>query len=1097
MISRSKKQTFNIIIPFIVLLLILPIYQTNASQPKTWDENWSFSQQIELTVDTDNKQTRFQPVDIPIRFQSPCWAQDEEHHSIRLCCLHEEEWVELESQIYDLAFTSQNQIETCNIVFLIPEFADGTEEYFVYYDESQTPAPTYTDHVTYEESSYHYEPIPGYPLQSSYYEIHDDEFINYMISYEGQFMGYNTGQHIYKMINGTKQILPKNAELFAALDYKYCYEKGLFGYSSTSQKVISKEVITDGNLMIEIGMVSTSKLDDLQTTATYKYYHCPSSEKRIYAHVLHETKEDVVVYPESNTDGVFASMQAGGVKSNSIEELNIGQIFPLMHFNNELNQISEYQLDLDPEYIQDDPDIRVISAQDDIDLGNPPFISFDEGETGHAHALIFSSNEIVNSESNEHKGIQINAFQMDYPHLAGLENNIAVVQAGRNSVEPGSPHDMQIAQGFSVEFDIEFFSTPNAGYNQIKKESDIFTDLLLMRPKSNTSINGESTQGDTVNLSVFVHNANSFPFGSSLSAVTGINFTYLTVELYKQNQFIYSQNAVRIPLNALTETEDPSFLDKIRNSIALFDFRNISLFKKAQFSDIETGQYVIKIYQENPLVAKNKQFIGYSIADVTKDSQLHIWCRKQSSIDVLVNDQHQEPIINAEVLLKKNTETIASSITDKSGIATVEAPLNDEEYRLRIIYNGYPVYEETVKLPRFEKINAIQKNIVIDRYRLVLFLKDSWNQTPSVDLNPVLSIQGGNDSTIIFSEKITNGKYVFSNLTPQAYTLFLKYKSFTSEETIQLNANAEIFLYFPAEFSVSMSILDTRGTHLEKTNVIITKNNEFIEIDHMDSTNIISLPPGDYQIDVFSDDTLIGSRTLAVYGEKNVAMVTSYQPIYPLIITLVITIALLIMVIRFFLTSNKNFLFPIIMLSLLAVSFVQPWWQINGSTAEIETTTNIFLIPQTMITSYQTDQSITGEISYLPSEFQMALSAILITGIIVILLLLGLYFLKTKKMISEKILFISHIIIIIVLLAGAIGFFIAIHELSSIGVGGVIGSGQLDVGVPGEDTIQPLMCQWSFGIGFYLYLAAPLVFAGQIIYKPLIRWREKHDIRSS
>ena len=624
MISRLKKQRKNILIPLILLILILPIYQTTAYQSKTWDENWSFSQQIELAIDTSNTQTHFQPVDMSIEFQSPCWAQDEKNHSIRIICFHNEKWYELESQIYDLVYTDQNRIEKCNIVFLIPELADGTEKYFVYYDDSQTPSPAYTDHVTYKESSYHYEPIPGYPLQSSYYEIIDDGFINYMISYRGQFMGYNTGQHVYKMITGTKQILPKNAELFAAFDYKYCYEEGLFGYSSTSQKLISKEVITNGNLMIEIGIISTSKFNDLKTTATYKYYHCPTDDTRIHAHIIHKTLTDIDIYTDAKTDGAFASMQAGGVKSNSIEELNIGKILPWMHFNNELNQIIEYQLDTDPEYIEDDPDIRVISIQDDVDLGENAFISFDEGQTGSAHALIFSSNEIISSDSDEEDGIQINAFQMDYPHLAGLENNIATVQAGRNSIEPAQSHDLQIPQGFTVEFDTEFFSTANGGYTQVKKESNIFTDMVKMKPESDAAITGKSTQEETVDLSVFVHNVNTIPFGSSLSAATGINFTYVTVELYKQNQFIYSQNAVKIPLNALNEMENPSFFDKIKNSITLFDFRNISLFKKAEFSDINTGQYVIKIYQENPLFQKNRQFIGYSTVDLSKDSQTHI-----------------------------------------------------------------------------------------------------------------------------------------------------------------------------------------------------------------------------------------------------------------------------------------------------------------------------------------------------------------------------------------------------------------------------------------------------------------------------------------
>ena len=66
------------------------------------------------------------------------------------------------------------------------------------------------------------------------------------------------------------------------------YEKSLFGYSSTSQKFLSKEILVDGNLMLEFRIISHSKFDDLKTTATYKYYHCPSSNTRVHTHVKHE-----------------------------------------------------------------------------------------------------------------------------------------------------------------------------------------------------------------------------------------------------------------------------------------------------------------------------------------------------------------------------------------------------------------------------------------------------------------------------------------------------------------------------------------------------------------------------------------------------------------------------------------------------------------------------------------------------------------------------------------------------------------------------------------------------------------------------------------
>jgi len=105
-------------------------------------------------------------------------------------------WYELESQIYDLETSTDQYVESCNIVFIIPEIADGSEEYYVYYDDTEKPKTQYEDHVSISESYYRYEPISGYPLESSYYKIEDDGIIPYIVSQEGQFMGYNTGQHV-------------------------------------------------------------------------------------------------------------------------------------------------------------------------------------------------------------------------------------------------------------------------------------------------------------------------------------------------------------------------------------------------------------------------------------------------------------------------------------------------------------------------------------------------------------------------------------------------------------------------------------------------------------------------------------------------------------------------------------------------------------------------------------------------------------------------------------------------------------------------------------------------------------------------------------
>ena len=249
--------------------MLIPSYFSYAGS-NHWDSEWSYFQEVAIPFDTSLETSHFQPIDIKIDFQNPCWAKNELEHSIRIVSWDGIYWNELDCQIYGLEFSKENTLSNCNLVFLIPDLADGKEKYYVYYDDSEKSAPSYIDHLEIEDSYYHYEPIPGYPLESYFYKIIDDDYIIYAVSQDGRFMGYNTGQHVTKMLDKTTEVLPKNGEIFAAFDFKYVYEKSLFGYSSTSQKEISHEVLVDGNLMLEFRITSTSKFDDLKTTGNFE-----------------------------------------------------------------------------------------------------------------------------------------------------------------------------------------------------------------------------------------------------------------------------------------------------------------------------------------------------------------------------------------------------------------------------------------------------------------------------------------------------------------------------------------------------------------------------------------------------------------------------------------------------------------------------------------------------------------------------------------------------------------------------------------------------------------------------------------------------------
>ncbi len=1060
-----------------ILLLISPLFNhPTIAAPTSWNTEWNYSQLITLPIDTSVSEAIFQPIDTQIQFASPCWAASDHHHSVRICCWDGTNWHELESQIYNLEEKENNIISSCNIVFLIPDFADGTEQYYVFYDDTEKPSPSYTDHVSYKESSYRFEPISGYPLASEHYEIIDDEDINYMISYNGQFMGYNTCQHIFKMIEGTEEILPKNGELFAAFDYKYCYEEGLFGYSSTSQQLISKEVITDGNLMLEIGIVSTSKLNDLKTTATYKYYHCPSREKRIHAHVIHETLTDINVYADAKTDGAYASLQAGGVKSRSIEDLNIGNILPWMHFNNELGAISSYTLDTDPEYIPDDPDIRVISIHDDVDLGSPPWVSFDK-VNDRAHAIVFGSNKIVQSGTDEQDGLQINAFQMDYPHLAGLENNIATVQIGRNSIESGSQHDLRIPKDFTVEFDAEFFTSYTEDYSIVEKEAAIFHDLATIKPQSTTQVQDDSsTPKETYDLSVTIHNTPTFPMGSSLSVATGWNLSYINVELYKENEYLYSQNAVRLPLHPMEDVTDPTLFQQIRVLAQMLDLRNISLVKTAVFPNIEEGTYVAKVYKENPFFRNQRQYIGFSIIDVPNSEKTRIFCRQQASVRLTLIDQYEQPITDATIQLKQHQQVIGSSITDSNGTAQIAVPFNKDTLDLTIIYHGYQIYQESMSLSRNTIRKPLQKSITIDRFHLKIAFLDTWDNPPGVDLHPILTIPNKDKEAAIPGEEQSQGIFLFPNLTVDQYRVNVSFKSFSIQKSINVKEDTLVSITFPAEFDVSVKIVDVRGNPIDQSAMILTRLTKQEIYKKIQTEPNVKLPPGEYQVELQHDNQVIGKRMISVFAEKNVEMVTNQQPLYPLIALACGIFIIILSLAHMLYTANRQYFLFILIISFLIISLFLPWWQIQGSSNELDTSTHLSFIPQSMMSIHTTDDTIAGETSYLPDEFHLVITLILIgTGTASALMLIAKY-LGTKQMMSKRVNMMLHIISGLILLACVSAFLFALHELTKISIGSILGSATLDIGVPGEQTVYPVQSSWGPAPGFYLFTISTILY---------------------
>ena len=97
----KPKYTIRLTITIILIIMLFPSYFSFANSNQ-WDNKWSYSQEIKIPFDTNLEIAKFQPIDIKVDFQNPCWTKNDLEHSIRIVCWDGNSWHELESQIYSL-----------------------------------------------------------------------------------------------------------------------------------------------------------------------------------------------------------------------------------------------------------------------------------------------------------------------------------------------------------------------------------------------------------------------------------------------------------------------------------------------------------------------------------------------------------------------------------------------------------------------------------------------------------------------------------------------------------------------------------------------------------------------------------------------------------------------------------------------------------------------------------------------------------------------------------------------------------------------------------------------------------------------------------
>ena len=255
-----------------------------------------------------------------------------------------------------------------------------------------------------------------------------------------------------------------------------------------------------------------------------------------------------------------------------------------------------------------------------------------------------------------------------------------------------------------------------------------------------------------------------------------------------------------------------------------------------------------------------------------------------------------------------------------------------------------------------------------------------------------------------------------------------------------------------------------------------------------DGKGKIIIPPGTYEIIIQSDSEKIAAQSLIVKGDKSVDLISNHPSMIHTIAPLLILLVFAGLAGYFFWKKQKNYSIHLIIIAIVLLSLFFPWWMLSGDNGEVTTTTKTMIYPSKLITITTTNQVIGGEISSVPEEFTMILSLLTIIIIAAGLLIIMELFINKK---FPRISLIVSILAMIMLILTIVLFYVAMSEVTKVGVGSFADTNELSISIPGQTTNVSLQCQWGPGIGLYLVLIGFIGYLGWQMRSKIDRIRKK------
>ncbi len=1064
-----KKNSINILILIILLnsfnSLVFP-YSSVQGQ-----ESSQYQQEIVLPFDIKsiNFDLSYQPIDIHIQFDQPCWATSEHDHSIQVFWKHEQGEIEIESQIYQLDRIDEQFISACQLVFILPKDVTKNDEFIITYHDQPIQRKQYPDHLNLKKSQYYYEPISGQILDIDFYSINQDGIIPYVVSYKGSIFGNGVSQVVARLKPNATALDTSVIDQFASFsmmvstDFDEEFDYIGSGYCTNPKTTI----LIDGNLMVKIKIESVSPKGYVKTTNVYTYYYNPSEPKRMFVNCTHEILQTFDMEKDYTFDGVYAYLLSFHSKSEAIEMINMGSILPKLYLYGKDDRVHSYDIPENPHSV--DPEM-ILATTDDIDLGSEAWLCIHQPRTEKTHGLLFSK---IDSLTNlDEEGIAIKAFVEETINLPGLEADTGSVFAARNHFDSGGEQQYTLTKGFTAQFDVSFITFQKGNWNDVSNESLIYQKSITQQKNAYQDDESDCDQDETYTITGRVTGVKSVPFGSALSAFTGKNLSYIAAELYQNDKLVSSTVVSRIPFRSVSSDIDLSTVKAIFNFIRSFiDWRNSSVFQQFRFTDISPGDYVVRIYKENPLFSSSRIYVGCTPITITEDERIFIHCKQPITVHVFTVDQNQNPLSDVFVYITSNGHIIQTAMTDESGTTPVSFPLySKNDYQIALYYKDIPILSEGISPNIINQLFNLKKNFQIDLFDISISIRDDWNLPPSVQLEPELVYTDSSSKEYrLKAKRIDNEHYEFIQIPKQTYVLHVSYKIFEKNQVLTIDEDSEIYIHFPLTYKTKVDLYNQLGLTIDQATLIISRDHIEKKIEFRNDSSTFYLPPGSYQIQVKSEGSSIAEKKVTILSDTHQKIVTIQESIITKI-GYVISMVLIGSSLLLALIRHRYFqCFLLCYAGLILLAALSPWWIYTGENSTVNVETRLHLLPTKMITFTETTDTLHGGFSTLPTEAILGLKILLLLLILSYCLLFFLQFMQTKYKKLPTIMYLSSIGLQILFVSG---FLFIISQLTLLGVGSISGSGVIEYSSLDSSTLVNLDSSWGFGIGFFIFIAA-------------------------